>query len=317
MRLPPPNIQKWLTQDKSTCRVHSRLMLLQHITKTMFDVDEVFRLMREKGKTIHRLLADGDLGYIVKEKRKSYKDNVLLIEDLRKGIVADIDLYDGVNYNAKIINFPADKGRPMGGGHAVMFKGYNPQTASTYMANTWGGNSLQQFSLAFLTETMRRYFVFESVEPYIKPQTATVYNQNDTKWRQYRLGNSRLTLHSHGCLVFSLCTALEWLRGVVCRPEDAVKYWRFSSGYLLWHSTSFNGGKYMGTATPNITNIRAWTTQHRRAIAWVRNNSIDMHFVCISRVEGNTVYCWDSLAGREIRLADRYQLVSLRLMERD
>lgn len=300
----------WYKQTGNTCPTYGLVMLFSYITGIKLKETQFLNV----NKPILTILKDGDFGEIAtcKQFSKTYPAD-FLNNLIKNPLVCDITMFSGINYNQESIKHHEGDLKPIGG-HRMLVLEHDPDEGMIYFANTSGLNKVQKIDFALFYYSLRKYMKL-NIEAGLRP--ITPLSQTDKRWSKYRLGKSRITVGSHGCLVTSICMAMERLRGFSANPADASKYWVFSkNGYLQWTSTEFRGIDYKGMASYSLNTVREWTSNKKACILKVSKSGIPEHFVLVDSVVGDRLLIIDPIKGISKWLNDSgYRVLGLRLLQ--
>jgi hypothetical protein len=284
-------------------------MLFSYLTDIKLEEEQFLNT----NKTIIRHLRDGDFGISATIKNITKTTPSDFLKELEKHpLVCDFTMFKEINYNKIDISHPEGELTPIGG-HRMMIISYEPKTGAVFFANTSGINKVQTMDFALFFYSLRKYIKM-TINTELKP--ITPLSQTDKRWKGYRLGKSKITVGSHGCLITSICMAMERLRGYAANPGDASKYWVFSkSGLLQWALTEFQGIEYKGMASYSLDTVKQ-TSNDKAYIIKVQKKGIPEHFVLVDCVVGDKVMIIDPIGGKIKWLNESgYKILGLRLLE--
>lgn len=136
------------------------------------------------------------------------------------------------------------------------------------------------------------------------------YRQDDERWGEDRLGDSRYTMQSSGCLVSSITSALSMESGVEETPGALNRKLSDGQGYdregnLQWGSLS-ELGDYRVDVYQEVSSdiIDACLSEGRYPIVRVRIYALgNIHYVLIVGVQDGEYLCMDPLQDKLMKLS--------------
>lgn len=148
----------------------------------------------------------------------------------------------------------------------------------------------------------------------------TPISQRDIRWKDVKIGKSKLTIADFGCTISSCCMALEKLRGYTARPDDAAKFWKFTTwGGIIWTGSKFKGMKFIWRGyDADLEKVKEYANSEGKAAVM----NVDAfgkkggHWVYVESVDGDLIRIVDPWDGKRYpTLPSKYRFCGYALFE--
>lgn len=168
--------------------------------------------------------------------------------------------------------------------------------------------------LAFISVVFLRFHGGMRIKPSfdIAPDTDIIcYRQDDSRWADEHLGNSKYTLESSGCLVSCIASALSMEYGIEETPSTLNA--RLSSdgvydseGNIQWEGLRQSTGHQVDLPSDiSSDTIDSYLSQGVFPIVRVRMYALgNVHYVLIVKAENGRYWCMDPLKDELTDLSD-------------